>query len=283
MATFAIIRASVPRVGRIHRQVMRARLEEACGQTIADALMPVDRNAKDAIRRALTYRLQPIKSLVVDRTEYKVIHAEAKEAKSLVIDVHAQQRGQQVDYLHIGSLRYNGHVVEWTDGPAVEHFRAVVKAVEPQTILPWGRMQLFDADLRQILNDFLEGKILRLWPGVHIALNQAEHQAVLDAKALMSDLDEGDITLSMLNLEDTKANREALATELAAEFIKAFADIETRAGKVAPNVELLQAELQAWGQRKLEAEALLGVEIPVGDAHVNAELAIADLVLIGED
>mgnify|MGYP003575195287 FL=1 len=281
MSTFAIVRASVPRVARIRRAAMQARLDVQCGSMLAAQLMPGKRNARDALRKAISYRLRPVSTVLIDGVEYRIIAAEAKDNKAFVIDFHAQQRGKRVDYVAIGSLIYserNG--VTWEFGAGVHKFPMFPGSIIPQAnkeVLTFGQVTLFDSDLRRIMDGYLEAKILKLWPGVYVALQAAERQAVLEAKALMTGLDEGDVTLSLLNLEDTKANREALASELAQEFIRAFEDLEARAGKPGPNVEGLQAELESLAHRKLTAEALLGVEIPCSEPFCNAELAVSDL------
>lgn len=282
MSTFSIVRASVPRHARIGRQEMAARLEDHCGAILAEQLQPSQRNARDALRKAISYRLRPVSRMVLDGQEYYILSAEAKDNKAFVVEFHVQQRGEKVDYLEVGSLTYReGEGVKWITGrhgTLLPGLPGTIMRLDGQEVLGFGLDTLFDNDLRAILDKYLHGKILRLWPGVYIALDAAERQAVLQAKALMNGLDEGAVTVSLLNLEDTKANREALALELAQEFIRVFEDITARAAKPGPNIELLEEELTGLSQRKATAELLLGVEIPCLDAQLDAEMAVGDLL-----
>ena len=133
----------------------------------------------------------------------------------------------------------------------------------------------FESDLRKLAQGLLEASCMPLWPGVLLALTPEASQAVDALQHLLGALEAGQGAVSLLSLDHTPANRQALAQELAQGFGEALGKLQEQLGYDAPMVEKIQAKYDALAAKIALAESVLGVEIDCLDAQADVELALA--------
>ena len=279
MSHFTIVKARFSKDVRIGRNRFYGALQDTYPEQAED-LFPAVRSRGDALRWGLTQALRAWQRFEHSGDQCRAIAATAKtDGRGLAIDIHVQRIGQDVDYSRkVCRLTVSRSGEASLDkGPDFWSYRTLTDALDPAELIDYGQSNLFDSDLRRILDTLLDGQVLRLWPGIFVALGRAQVSAVEQAQALFHAPDAGTIRFSLLSLENSQANREALADELAQEFERAYSEIETRAEGPGPNTERLTDELMALDARRSQAERILDVTIPCDDAQTSAELSVMAL------
>lgn len=274
--TMDLLKISVSKDALIHRDTLLAHLDES-----AHALLPLSRGTADNVRLALTYRLRPYRRFADGLDTCQAIPTPTKGAKGLDIWVHVQRATRDsVEYSPEPILRITGdggkQPVEVTVSTiGLEKYRELVRAIgSAESLQAFGEQYFFEPDIRTLAKKLLEDACLPLWPGILLCLTEEGHAQVEAVQTILGALHGGQARVSLMSLDNTPANREALARELAETFVPQLEKLTERLGYPAPNVEAVQAEYDALLQKLALAETVLGVEIDCLDAQVGVEMAL---------
>ena len=126
----------------------------------------------------------------------------------------------------------------------------------------FGDAHWFDNDVRFLAQSLLEKATMPLWPGVMLLLDSAARASVADVEQLLDKMEDGRVTIRLLSLDNTPANREALARELGEHLEEQAQQILEATGYDAPNVKRCTKLYQELAAKVDQAEALLEVQIP---------------------
>lgn len=268
--TLNLLRVSISQDARLDRTTFEARAD-----TETMALVP-ERLGHHAYRVALSYRLLPWRNFQHGGADVRIDAAETKGRHYEVKITARETRRADVQYRHIYTLKDAGHGLIGEYGPAADDYDTLIDhGIGSATLGDFGRENLFYTDLRKTIERHLDGRVLKLWRGVWVALSAEDVEASLAIAEQVNPLDTGTATLRPVILDTGRANREVLAEELATEtFTPAYAELATRAGKPGPNLERLEEELNTLAERQATAERMLGVQIPAYEAQSDAEAAL---------
>jgi len=242
-----------------------------------EGLMPKDRTTADAMRVAIAYVLRDWQTWKgADGTAYKAIAAAPTEQKGLMLDINVQVRKPD-------GVQYSETVCRLSsDTEDVPHrigltptyaFEQLYRALEPWALKDLGTAHLFDADLRNIAEDLLEGSVDKLWKGVWLSLGEA---AALEEVATLGTLVcAGSVTLSTLTLDQSEANRLMLADELAKEYVSKLERLTKRLALAKPNLEAIERDYMEVCTRIRNAEELLSVKVPCLVQQIEFEEVLA--------
>lgn len=274
--TMDLLKISVSKDAVIRRDALLAHLHET-----RHALLPLSRAAADNVRLALTYRLRPYRRFADGLDTCQAIATPTRGAKGLDIWVHVQRATRDsVEYSPEPIMRITGdggkNPVEVTVSTiGLEKYSELVRAIgSAESLQEFGAEHFFEPDIRTLSKKLLEDACLPLWPGIMLCLTGEGHAQVQSVQAILGALDGGQARVSLMSLDNTPANREALARELAETFVPQLEKLTERLGYPAPNVEAVQAEYDALLQKLALAETVLGVEIDCLDAQVAVEMAL---------
>lgn len=274
-----LVKARFSKDSRIDRSSFYRRLGAYIGTDQAEAVMPGTRSMSDAFRWGINHALRNHSKYIDDNGDECRVLITPLKGKEFRVQVDIQKRASEVNYTSkIATLsieRNNEPIATQGTYPTTTQERDIWSLLrDAANLVDYGRNNLFETDLRRITDTLLDGKILKLWPGIYAALGEDSLAAVEQVKALLACLNAGEVRISILSLENSVDNRKALADELADEFSRAFDDINGRAGKAGPNVELLEKELSALQMKRYTAEKILGCSIPCDDSQADAEMAL---------
>ena len=183
------------------------------------SMLPV-RNRTNTIRVALASKLRRWQKFEASNGDQcKAMATPTKGSKGLDIRVHVQRRGaDNVSYSDL-VLSYTGGAgspVTCTATPEADQYPDLVADVGDVTQLEqYGDSSWFDNDIRVLAQALLAQSCMPLWPGVTLVLDSGARAAIGDLETLFSTCETGGITCRLLSLDNTPANREALARELA--------------------------------------------------------------------
>lgn len=291
MSKMTIVKMRFSTDARMNREAFEERTAREVYSNGVNPHMPRKRCASNAARKAMTKMAARYQRFYVNGDECRLITAERPQiltkTKGFRIDVNLQVRpadpSKQVFYTpnvftYDLPNRDSSHM-DLIHGDAWSEYGSALREAfgNPSEILRYGEENLFDSDFRAIADSMLEGHTLKLWAGVHVVLGEEAYNRVNEVSEYLSNLDEGSVRMSKLTLEDNEVNRQALAEELAEQFIDAFKDIETRAGGPGPNIDRLNDELIDISTQLSIAQEVLECTIPCEDAKADAEMALAML------
>lgn len=275
---FTILKTRFTQNARIDRDEFAARLSDV--GINPDDYMPKVRCLTDALRKAVDKRLVPFSRFFVDGMECKVLVAQAKGVKEFKLDVAVQVRGgKEVTYSPTvcSVSTYEDSAAVYLEGAASTYPDIVTELGTGGGLAVYGKENLFDSDLRRVVDKMLDGYALRIWAGVFVALGPDANARLELVKRVVGNLDDGEIKFSALSLEDSAVNREALADELGETFRERYMDIFNRCYKPGPNLEALSNELVELDAQLYTTQDVIGVEIPVGDAPTEARIALVTM------
>lgn len=218
------------------------------------------------VRCALAYKLQRWQRFDRSGDRCKALATPILGSKGLDIRIRVQRRGvDDVTYSDL-VLSYSGGagepiVCESTPEGQRLYPDLVADLGDVATLQAFGAAHLFDNDLRRLAQDLLAPYALALWPGVLLA-NSDTQEAITALETLFADVQGGSVIFRLLSLDNTPANREALACELGSKLQETADEILEALSFTDPNLKRckkLYAELLA---RVEQAESLLGVDVP---------------------
>ena len=278
-----LLRLSVQRETLISKAMLAQNMHQSvvAARWNPDALekaIPV-RNQTDSIRVALAHKARAWAKFEQDGQECKAVVDATKGAKGLDLRIHVRRKDAQ-------QVSYSDLVLSITGG-AGEPVRADVTPIG-QTQYPdlvadlgnlealqaFGEAHLFDNDLRRLAQDLLARVTMPLWPGVALVLDPAAQSAISALQALYAHLTQGAVVCRLLSLDNTPANKIALAEELAERLTTEGAEILEMLGYPDPNQKRIQKLYDALVERVRNAEALLEVEIPCWDVLADIEMGL---------
>ena len=264
-----ILKISVQKGTRIRRSTLE---QAAAAPNIAAtwwellALLP-SRNQTDTIRVALAYKLRAWQKFEASNGDQcKALATPTKGSKGLDIRVHVQRRGaDRVAYsdLVLSYTGGNGEAPVCTLAPEAAQYPDLVADLGDLAALQaFGEAHWFDNDLRFLAQSLLEQATMPLWPGVMLLLDSAARASVANVEQLLEKTQDGAVTIRLLSLDNTPANREALARELGEHLEEQAQQILEATGYDAPNVKRCTKLYQDLAAKVDHAEALLEVQIP---------------------
>jgi len=213
---------------------------------------------------------------------YKAIAAAPTEQKGLMLDINVQIRKadgvQYSETICTMSAEDDGHPLRFTGKPdcavyKTTAFRPLYDALEPWALKDLGTAHLFDTDLRNIAEGLLEGSVDKLWKGVWLCLGDTA--AFEEIATLGTLVCAGSVTLSMLTLDQSEANRLMLADELAKEYLSKLERLTKRLALPKPNLEAIERDYMEVCVRIRNAEEMLGVKVPCLAEQVTFEETLA--------
>lgn len=246
-------------------------------------MLPGVRPVTDAVRVALSYRMRNWQRWEQDGKTCKAIVASPKGG-DFAPEIHVQERDTEhvrytsrVAKIMLTGNDADGYTPIYEEGSDHARYRNIMADLDVPTLADFGQSNLFEQDMRRLIDGMLEGHVLKFWPGTYACLSEDDTQLLGRIQSLFSILAAGEVRIRPLVLDTGEANREAIAQELADENLTpAFNDIATRCQKPGPNLELLEAEYMALYERRENAERLLGVAVPCDDAQEAAEAALSE-------
>ncbi len=249
------------------------------------------RNATDTLRVALAYHAhiwQKFTRLLADGTlqECKVIIDSPKNSdKAIDYRIRVRRRdSKNVSYSdEVATIQSGtGGVVAVTDVTAEGrqlYPDLVASLCDISDLLSFGEQHWFANDVRRMAQDLLRQDVLPLWPGTFLALSGTATVTLDALRILLSKTSHGSATLRILSLDNTPANREALARELGEKWSEEVQEITDMLGFTDPNVKRCQRLFDALIAKVKQAEELLGIEIPIWDGLADLELSLSMLSL----
>lgn len=264
-----LMRLSVSKDTRIPRAVLAAMaLAPALIQRWPDlqSLLPV-RNRTNTIRVALASKLRRWQKFeAANGDQCRAMATPTKGSKGLDIRIHVQRRGlDNVRYSDL-VLSYSGgsgSPVECTATPEAAQYPDLVADIgDVASLEAYGESYWFDNDVRVLAQALLEAACMPLWPGVTLVLDHGAREAIGDLETLFSGCETGGITCRLLSLDNTPANREALARELGEHLETDAAAILEACQYTPPNVKRCTTLYQALLEKVEQAERVLECEIP---------------------
>lgn len=243
--------------------------------------LPV-RNTTDNVRVALASKARAWQRFETNGQECRAVLDSTKGAKGLDLRVHVRCKDAS-------NVEYSGLVLSITGG-AGEPITAVAtdlgRRQYPDLVadlgnIPgleaYGQQHFFDNDLRRLSQDLLGKATMALWPGVTLVLDSTARASIEALRVLLEPVFVGVVTCRLLSLDNTPANRQLLAEELAEKFqeeISALADLLTIPD---PNLKRTRKLYQALEAKVQQAEAALELEIPCWDEAAALDLALGTL------
>ena len=262
-----LMRLSVSKNTKIRKSDLDARATLVAHRWPDIATVLPRRNDTNTVRVALASKLRAWQRFDADNGDQcRAIATPTKGAKGLDIRVHVQRRGTD-------SVEYSQEILAYSGGNG-EPLRCDVMGAAAQypdlvadlgtiaDLLHYGEAYWFDNDIRILAQTLLDQALMPLWPGVTLVLSKAGREAVRDLERLLEPCLDGSVTCRLLSLDNTPANREALARELGEHLEKQAAEILEALGYPDPNLKRCRALYTALLQKVEQAEQLLEVEIP---------------------
>jgi hypothetical protein len=233
---------------------------------LLEPALPRVRNSTDNVRCALAYALRPWLKFEQDDARCKVLAVPTKGAKGLDICIHVQARGtDSVEYSDLVCRITGGTLDQPITTTATEagltRYPALVADVQAATLERHGAHHLYDNDIRRLCDALMSAHGVPLWPAT-LLVNASAKTYVAALGQLQGILLSGTISLSLLSLDDTPANRDALAHELAVSIGAELSDVHDRLYYVAPSLGPLRKVYDRLCFKIAHAEQLLGVPIP---------------------
>jgi hypothetical protein len=256
-----------------------------CSADTLRSIFPADRSKTDAVRAAAAYAL--LKYQRFHDRNGRLCKAIAKSPKSATkkgmdIQIHVQACSDDtVEYSQLVA-RLSAPTAQSTPElireKAAEEFPDLCKDLHVKALREQGQDNLYDNDIRKLLEGLLDPYTVSLWKGLSLVLDETGlayiHTLQWHCDAVLS---AGKVSLSTLALDMSQANREALARELADEFATQLHKIAERCAYTAPNAKAIVTTYETLASKITQAETLLGVAIPCHDAQLAAETAIMAL------
>ena len=243
------------------------------------SLLPV-RNRANTIRVALAYKLRRWQKFEASNGDLCCAIAKpTKGSKGLDIRVNVQRRG-------VDTVTYSDLVLSYTGGAgepvrcevtpeAAQYPDLVADIGDIAALEAYGQTYWFDNDIRMLAQDLLEQAYMPLWPGVTLMLDSTARDAITDLETLLAGCEDGGMTCRLLSLDNTPANREALARELGEHLEEDAHKLLEACQYTAPNVKRCTQLYTDLVAKVEQAERILEVEIPdiwVALAQVEMQL-----------
>jgi hypothetical protein len=277
-----LLKISITKDARIDQSTLIARLHAAdIPVRDIEALLPMKRSDADNTRLAVSYTMRQYQKFQSEGQECRALAIPTKGGKGLDLRIHVQSRSSsdvaftQTAICSINDGGAKAPIVCSVTQEAYRRFPDLAKALEsPKRLLEFGEQYFFESDLRRLCEGLFEGDCVSLWPGLRLVLTAEARATVAALQRLLRALDAGTVNLAMLSLDNTPANREALARELGEGFSEQLEKLTERCGYTPPNVAAICKEYAALQEKLTLAEGVLGVEIPCFEAQAQLELAL---------
>lgn len=273
-----LLKVSISKDARIAREVLWERIADdkrALNTRLCDHVPDV-RNTNDSIRAALTYHCRSWKQQESAGAECRVVSKASDGAKGLNLRIRIERLPDDAEQ-EIASVvgGANGKPVTITMTPEGRRaFPELWRLVDVQALTEFGETHLFESDLRRLCKSALESACMPLWPGLSLVLTADGHEMVNALQTILEALDTGTVTLRSLSLDNTPANREALARELGEGMRTQLAKLHECTQYTAPNTGAIRAEYAALEAKIVLIEEVLGIELGCLDAQVALEMAL---------
>ncbi len=237
------------------------------------------RNPTDNIRVALAYKARAWQRFDQDGQECKAIVDSTKGAKGLDLRIHVRRK----DANHVSYSDEIATIKGGAGDPITATVTATGSAQYPDLVADlcnvaglqeFGDQHFFDNDLRRLAQELLAKVTMPLWPGVALVLDPKATGALAALQQLISGVIDGEVVCRLLSLDNTPANREALAQELGERMSAEADEILEALGFPDPNRKRCQKLYEALVTRVKSAEELLDVEIPCWDVLAAVEMAL---------
>ena len=273
-----LIRISITRDATIDRTSLLDKVvNTALEKTVTD-LLP-SRNTTDNIRIGLSHAADTWRKFDRHGKRCKLLITPTDGSKQLDLRIHVQARDtQNVDYSEL-ILSLTGTATSGVTATATEAgtqlYPDIVAALSDLGALEqFGAAYLCDTDIRRLLQALLQDITLPLWPGVMLSLDADTDSRVTEVQQLVADTVTGAATCCCVSLDNTPANRVALAGELAENFTSEANNLVKRLSYPAPALKQIRRDYDALAQRCEETEKLLSVEIATWDALADLEMQL---------
>jgi len=281
-----LLRLSVTKDALIRKDALLAQCArpEVSAQWAADSIekaLPV-RNATDNVRVALASKARAWQRFDNHGQECKAVVDSTKGAKGLDLRVHVRCKDT-------ASVEYSGLVLSLTGG-AGEPISAISTELGrrqyPDLVadlgnIPgleaYGQQHFFDNDLRRLSQDLLGKATMALWPGVTLVLDSSARASVEALRVLLEPVCSGTVTCRLLSLDNTPANRQLLAEELAEKFQEELTALAELLTIPDPNLKRTRKLYLALEARVQQAEAALELEVPCWDELAALDMALGTL------
>ena len=278
-----LLRITVTKDARIDNAELR---QKACNLGLPEALdiLPSSRSRTDNVRHGLREVMRQWAKFEQDGAECMALAESTKSGKGLDMRINVKHRST-------GTVRYTSSPIASISGDNGESDFTVQLTVEGRQQFPklcyalnrvdnmerFGESHYFESDLRRLCEQLLEGACLPLWSGLRLILTEDGRTRVRLIQELLGVLDAGYVRLSMLSLDNTPANREALARELGEGFTAQLETLLERCGYEPPNVPAITKEYGVLQARLALAEEVLGIEIPCFEVQAQLEMKLDSL------
>lgn len=245
------------------------------------ALPSLGRGEADSVRLAVTYRMRRWQRFAHDGAICRASARPTKGAKGLDLRIHVESRySDEVRNTETGIMSLTGGNGKPLKADVTQQgqrdFPELVQDFENIVQLAaFGQVHCFESDLRRLCDTLLEHHCTELWPGIRLVLTAEAHARTLALQHLLGHLSQGTVSLRRFSLDNTPANREALARELGGTFTTDLEKLLERAGYPAPDVAQIRTAYETLSAKIALIESVLGVDLPCLDAQVAVELALA--------
>jgi hypothetical protein len=237
------------------------------------------RNQTDNIRVALAYKARTWQRFESDDQECKAMVDSTKGAKGLDLRIHVRRK----DVNHVSYSDEIATIKGGAGDPVTATVTATGSSQYPELVADlcnvpelqaFGEQHYFDNDLRRLAQELLAKVTMPLWPGVALVLDPKARVALDALQALIAGVVDGEVVCRLLSLDNTPANREALAHELGERMSAEAEEILEVLGFTDPNRKRCAKLYEALVTRVKSAEDLLDVEIPCWDVLAAVEMAL---------
>lgn len=279
-----LVRISVSKDARIQRDTALSTLTALLGKATTADVFPGVRGPSDAVRTAAAYALIPWRRFVHQGKQCEVLakSPESTSTHGLNLHIHVCERTEsKVGYSALVvrlSKTQTQSTPETIREESAHHFPDLVAVLDAATLVQEGQRYLYDNDLRKLLSLVLQPVAFKLWPGVSLVLQDHGVTLARDLERVLGAcLASGSLSVSLIALDMSQANREALARELAEELTPHLEKLTDRCGYTAPNSAAIQRDYEALAEKISQAETLLGVPLPLLGTQMDTETAIMAL------
>jgi len=205
-----------------------------------------------------------------------------KKAHGLNLHIHVRLCGEDsVDYSTLIARitsENSTKTPERIKAEGASQFPALLEALDAERLVSEGQFYLYDNDIRKMLDALLEPYTYSVWPGVSLVCQEAGFALAAQLENVFSTaLCNGSLSVSLIALEMSQANRQALARELTQELQTQLHKLTERCSYTAPNSKAITADYEALAEKISQAEHVLGVPLPLIEAQIQTESAIMAL------
>lgn len=240
------------------------------------------RNQTDVVRVALAWQARKWARFTHEGQECKAMVDHTKGGKGLDVRIHVRRKdAQNVSYSDLVISIHGGIgepiVATATETGTIRYPGLVADLGNIAALRAFGEQHLFDNDVRRLVQGLLERRVVALWQGVSLVLQESTHVAIRACEVLLRGCAAGEVTCTLLSLDKTPANRQALARELGERYETEAADLQEALAYTDPNLKRCRKLYDDLVSRVQSAEALLEVEIPCWEVLCDVEMTLTSL------